>query len=208
MGNNATASDQLRYRREDEIIAALQTEDLGIKQRRKLVSELRTVSSARSLEVLRENLDSSDNQLAVRALLGLEHLATEGAIDAIIECLWMEPGPRFTFAVRALMRGRVRRAIPNLVECLERRSELDRGDRRIIVLAFAEMPHRSEVPVLERMLRERGRSLRYAAAAALTRIRAPESLAALETAADELSWLRGRTVRCALRVRRQMDDVA
>jgi HEAT repeat protein len=207
MGTTATAAEDQRSRHEAEIIAALQTDDLSIKQRRKLVSDLRTVSSDRSLAVFKEHLASADDQLAVRALLGLEHLGTDAATDAIIDSLWMDRGPRFTFAVRALRRGGVRRAVPALVDCLERRhDELNRSDRRIVVLGFAEMPHRSEVPVLERMLRECGGGLRHAAALALSRIRTPESLAALEAAADEFSWFRGRAIRRALRERRRLDE--
>ena len=195
--------------REDEIIAALQADALSVKQRRRLLRELAQHRRRRSLEVLREHLASENDRIADAALWALHERATEGSVDAIIEALSMPPGPRFTLAVYVLGEARVRRAIPALVDCLERRGEaLDEGDRRMVVLTFQRLPHRSEVPVLSRELRTGGPRLRKAAALSLMRIRAPESRAALETAADELSWLRGRSVRRALRQRQRIDRLA
>jgi hypothetical protein len=80
----------------------------------------------------------------------------------------------------------------------DRRDELSDADKCLIMYALIQTPHRSEVPVLAATLRERRRGTRRAAAMALTRIRAPESRAALEEAVRSMSWLRGRPARRAL----------
>jgi HEAT repeat protein len=196
-----------RPRREDEIIAALRSEPSSVKRRRELVRDLGRSPTSRSLDVLRENALSSDHKVSVGALFGLRRLGTEEAWDVVIECLAIAPVRHLWLAIDMLGKAGIRSAIPALIQCLDRRrEELRRGDRRLIVLAFIRMPHRSEVPVLERTLREPGYRLRDSAAVALAQIRAPESRAALEVAAREFSWLRGRTVRRALRQRRRTDD--
>ncbi len=206
MGTNAALRRKAPDAREAEIIAALQSNAVSLKQRRKLLWDLGARPTARSLEVLRENLCSSDARVSVGALLALRRLGSEEAWDAVIECLAMDRSPRLGLAVDMLGKENARKAIPALVECLERRrNELRRGDRRLVAMAFIRMPHRSEVPALARTLRERRPRLRKSAALALMQIRAPESLAALETAASEFSWLRGRTIRHAVRQRRRMD---
>jgi hypothetical protein len=80
----------------------------------------------------------------------------------------------------------------------ERAYELSASDKKVVIHALAQMPHRSEVPALARLLRE-PMSTRRVAASALVRIRAPESRAALEDAARSLSWWGGLPVRRELR---------
>jgi HEAT repeat protein len=188
--------------REEEIVAGLQTNKLSIKRRRALVSELQRVGSERSVDVLRQSLRSSDNQLSVRAVFALAHIGTEKATEALIESLSMDTTPRFTFAVDSLGKMGARNAIPALIHCLESRGDqLQWGDKRVIILALTRMPHRSMVPVLSSALRDQRRAVRKAAAWALTEIRAPESTAALEEAAGSLSWPRNLQAKRALRVR-------
>lgn len=188
--------------REEEIVAALQTNNLSIKQRRALVSELRRVGSERSIDVLCDCLRSSDDQLSVRAVFALAHIDTEDAIDALIGSLSMDVTPRLIFAVDSLGKMGARSAIPALIQCLESRGdELRWGEKRVIILALTRMPHRSMVPVLSAALRERHRAVRKAAAWALTEIRAPESRAALEEAAESLSWPRNLQAKRALRAK-------
>jgi HEAT repeat protein len=81
----------------------------------------------------------------------------------------------------------------------ERRGELRQGDKQLLVYALFQTPHRSEVPVLAPLLRERSRETRRMAAVALAEIKATEAREALEEAARSLSWLRGMQARRALR---------
>jgi HEAT repeat protein len=175
---------------------------VGRRRRRALLAELGKVGGEGSVNVLRANLRSPDLRTRVSALFALVEIGNEKAVDVLIECLRMELGPPFTFAVAELGKLRARRAIPALIETLDRRAEeLDEGNKRVIIRALAHMPHRSQVPVLSTALRRGGLRTRRVAAMALVQIRAPESQAALEDAVKSLSWLRARQARRALRAR-------
>lgn len=196
-------------RRERQIIEDLQTESPSVRQRRALLSELRRVGTEVSIGALRHAVRSTDAQSRVRAVFALAHIGTDEAVDALAECLSMEPGPHLTFAADSLGKLGARRSIPALVHCLEARgADLDQSDKRVIIHALARMPHRSEVPVLSAVLRERNRATRRVAAEALAKIRAPEGTAALEDAAETLSWLQGASVRRALRRTGETRDVS
>lgn len=186
---------------EQEVIAALEAGGLSKKRRRALLSRLRQVGTERSIEVLRANLRSTDVKAQVCAVFALAHIGTDEAADALIECLAMKKtGPRFAFALKSLTEGHAARARPAFIRTLEeRRHELHQGDKRLLVYALFQNPHRSEVPVLAPLLRERSRETRRMAAVALAQIRASESREALEEAARSLSWLRGLQARRALR---------
>lgn len=187
--------------REREIIAALQTPELAVRHRRAMLSELRKVGTGLSIGVLRDALRSTDKQSHVRAVFALAHIGTDEAADALIECLAMKKtGPRFTFALKSLTEDHAARARPAFVRTLEeRRGELRQGDKQLLVYALFQTPHRSEVPVLAPLLRERSRETRRMAAVALAEIKATEAREALEEAARSLSWLRGMQARRALR---------
>jgi HEAT repeat protein len=165
-----------------------------------MLSELQKVGTELSIGVLRDALRSTDKQSHVRAVFALAHIGTDEAADALIDCLAMETGPRFTFAAKSLGDDHAARAMPVLIRTLEeRRGELDEGDKRLIIKALCQAPHRSQVPVLAALLRERSRDTRRMAAEVLTQIKATEAREALEGAASSLSWLRGRQARRALR---------
>jgi HEAT repeat protein len=185
---------------EQEVIAGLEVDGLSKKRRRALLLKLQQVGTERSVEVLRANLRSADVKAQVRAVFALAHVGTEQAVDALIDSLAVTSGPGFTLAVKSLAGNHALRARPAFVRTLEERSdELRQGDKRVLVWALFQAPHRSEVPVLARLLRERSRETRRMAAVALAQIRAPESREALEEAARSLSWLRGLQARRALR---------
>lgn len=186
---------------EQEVIARLEENGLSKKRRRALLVKLQQVGTERSIEVLRANLQSADVKAQVRAVFALAHIGTDEAADALIECLAMKKtGPRFAFALKSLTEGHAARARPAFIRTLEeRRRELRRGDKRLLVYALFQNPHRSEVPVLAALLGERSRETRRMAAVALAQIRASESREALEDAATSLSWLRGLQARRALR---------
>jgi len=160
-----------------------------------------------SVATLRDDLRSSNANVAVSAVLGLTRIGTDQAVEALIDCLEMKPGPALTMAASSLRKLRSRRAVPSLIRCLETRDdELRDGQKRLLILALGEMPHVSEVPVLSAALRHRSYRMRSAAARALAQIRAPESSTALEAASNELSWFRALPVRRGLRVRRRRAD--
>jgi HEAT repeat protein len=201
------ATREVDQRRESEIIDALRRDGTPLAQRRALVKELGRIGGDASIGVLRESLRSSDIELAARAVRALARIGTDEGVDALIECLDMATGTRFTLAAAALRKLRSRRAMPALIRCLETRGDkLHRGDRRILILALGEVPHVSEVPVLSAALRSPGYRTRNAAAWALAQIRAPESSAALEAAARELSWFGAVPIRRGLRLRRRRAD--
>ena len=158
------------------------------------------MGTERSIDVLGANLRSKDVKSQVSAVFALAHIGTEEAADALIDCLAMETGPRFAFALKSLAEDHAARAMPAFIRTLEERyDELDPGDKQLLVYALYQTPHRSQVPALAALLRERSRRTRRMAAVALAQIRAPESREALEEAARSLSWLRGFQARRALR---------
>jgi HEAT repeat protein len=184
---------------EQEVIAELEGNSLSNKRRRALLSKLTKIGTGRSIDVLRASLRSADVRSQVSAVFALTHVGTGEAADALIDCLAMDTGPRFTFAVKSLADDHAVRAMRAFIRTLEeRRSELDQGDKRLIIKALYQTPHRSQVPALAALLRERSRNTRRMAAEALAHIKVTEAQEALEEAVRSLSWLRGRQARCAL----------
>jgi HEAT repeat protein len=195
------------WNREAEIIAELKTESLSVERERALVKQLRRLGTEASLEVLRDSLHSADINVTLDAVHALARIGNDAAVDALAECLSMDATTRLTMAAVSLRQLRSRRAVPAVIHCLETRGEeLRPGQRRILVLGLGGMPHISQVPVLSAALRDPRYRMRSAAAQALARIRAPESSAALEAAANEVSWLRARPIRRGLREWRRADQ--
>jgi HEAT repeat protein len=191
---------RVRETRELEVLAALDRDDLGLPERRKLVEELDDVGTGRSVEALRANLRQPDLKTAVAAGAALSGIGTDEAIDALADFVRTGTGPPFTFAVHDLGIARAARARPALIETLRARAgELGDGKQRVIIQALARMPHRSEIPVLASALMGRSFGTRRVAAMALSAIRAPEARTALEDASRSLSWLAGLPVRYELR---------
>lgn len=183
-----------------------------ISRRERLVRQIKTLGLDPSedelcVATLRDDLCSSNANVAVGAVLGLERIGTDEATDALIDYLKMKPGPNLTMVVVSLKRLHAGRAVPSLVRCLERQDEeLRHGQKRLLILALGEMPHVSAVPVLSASLRHRSYRVRNAAAWALAQIRAPESAAALAAASNELSWFRALPARRGLRTRTRRAD--
>jgi HEAT repeat protein len=186
---------------EQEVIEALEADDLSKRRRLALLSKLREIGTEHSIGVLRTNLRSTDERTQVHAVFALAHIGTDEAADTLIECLAMQKtGPRFGFALKSLTEDHAERARPAFVRTLEKRhNELRQGDKQLLVYALFQNPHRSEVPVLAPLLRERSKETRRMAAVALAQIKATEAQEALEEAARSLSWLRGLQARRALR---------
>lgn len=192
---------------EREVTAELEGGVLSNRRRRVLLLRLGQVGTERSIGVLGENLRSSDTKSQVRAVLALAHIGTEEAADTLIDSLAVISGPCFTFTVKALAVEYAERAMPALIQTLEQRGgELRQVDKQLLVYALFQNPHRSQMPVLKTLLRERSWSTRRMAAVALAQIRAPEGREALEEAVRSLSWLRGLQARRALRSLRYVSD--
>jgi HEAT repeat protein len=200
-------SDTADEARETQVIADLQSDDLSPDEQSALVKELRRIGTQASIDVLCAVLRSSDINLTVDAVYALARIGTDEAVDALTDCLELDPGPRLTLAASSLRKLRARRAVPAILRCLKTRSDqLRPGQKRILILALGETPHVSAVPVLSEALRARNYRMRNAAAWSLAQIRAPESTAALEAAAQELSWVRAFPARRGLRVRSRRAD--
>jgi HEAT repeat protein len=137
----------------------------------------------------------------------LAKIATDDAANAITDGLETSDPAAVFWAARFLAKLQAKTAVPALIRCLENRhAELDDEGVRSVIRALGLMPQRAAVPVLSAALRGRNRRTRKAAAWALVQIRAPESRAALESAAAELSWLSGRAIRRALAVKVERAD--
>lgn len=189
--------------REDAIINALESPGLNARRRRKLLSELRTVATERSIDVLRTYLQFSDMKSRVCAVLALARVGTDAAVDALDLTLSADSGPPLTFAIKALGDLHAERSVPALIRLLDERcDELGEADKVVIIDALAKMPHRTAVPVLASTLYASNRKTRQAAAMALAQIRSVESGVILEEAATSMSRLQGTSVRRALRWRR------
>ena len=80
------------------MIAELSSPELSTRRRHALLSDLSKVGTDRSVAVLRMNLRCRDVRSQVAAVFALAHVATPRAVEALIECLEMEPGPRLTIA--------------------------------------------------------------------------------------------------------------
>jgi HEAT repeat protein len=188
---------------EQQAIAGLEAGDLGSSERRALLETIRRVGTDRGIGILRTSLRSTDTRIQVRAVFALAGIGTARAIEALLDCLEMGTGPRFTFAVKSLAELNGPEVVPALIQTLERhRVQLSEGDKQLVIFALAQTPHRSEVPVLSAVIRDGSRRTQRMAAMALMRIRTPESREALEEAVESLSWLRGLEVRRVLRSQR------
>lgn len=98
---------------EQEVIAALEGNRLSNKRRRALLAKLTQIGTERSISVLGVNLRSKDVKSQVSAVFALAHIGTEEAADALIDCLAMESGPCFAFALKVLAEDHAARAMPD-----------------------------------------------------------------------------------------------
>jgi HEAT repeat protein len=184
---------------EGEIIAELELPDLRPARRRALLTALGRVGTDRSVDILRAYLRSSDDRDQLGAVFALEDIGTPRAVEALIECLEMEPGLRFTVAARSLGNRYAEQAEPAFIKALEdRRLSLDATAKRFVIAGLFKTPHRRQIPVLAALLEDRSRRVRRMAAQALERIRAPEARTALEEAATSQRWPRNANAKRAL----------
>lgn len=183
----------------EELLAA----SPGSRRWMKLMIGLQKVAPALGLEMLRTSLDSRDRRICAGAQQVLIALGHDAAIAMLASSLQSADSVGVSAAARLLAKSQARSAIPALIACLDTRgAELDSTAKRAIARAMGLMPHRDEIPPLAKLLRGPSRRTRAAAAGAMAQIRAPESEAALRSAANDLSWFRGRAVRRALSMAR------
>jgi HEAT repeat protein len=157
---------------------------------------------ASSIGLLREYLDSSDARDGVAAVQALERIGSEAAVAALVEGLRSASPLVAAYIARALIKLNARGELPAIIAFLhDRADELSGQDKQFVIGAMRKVPHVSAVPVLADSLRDRRRGVRKSAALTLLRIRAVESIEALQTAADELGFWKGRQARRALHVK-------
>jgi HEAT repeat protein len=191
----------------DDILEALSTVSPASRRWFKLMFELQNVSAKIGMDVLRDDLRSTNRKACAGAQQVLVSLGTQEAIDALAESLDWADSVAVCNASRLLARMQARSAVPSLIACLgTRRDELNGTAKQWLSRTLGLMPHRDAVPVLAETLLDPSSHTRTAAAGALARIRAPESRIALEGAANQLSWFRGRAVRRALNVVLRNED--
>ena len=183
----------------NDIVDALRVTPPGSWRWLKLMTELQHVSPPIGMETLRASLDSANRKSCAGAQQVLIRLGSEEAIAMLVESLQTADSVAVGNASRLLAGIQARSAISSLITCLDTRgNELDNTAQQWIARALGLMPHRDAIPVLAKLLRASSRRTRRTAAWAIAQIRAPESQVALESAADELPWFRGRAVRRAL----------
>jgi HEAT repeat protein len=184
-----------------EIFLGLSRLRPGSKAWRQQMQMLQRAAPELALDLLRTSLASSDAHVRAAAQQLLVEAATPGATAVLTASLAHASSLDVTTVTRLLTNIDARSSVPALVACLSEREELSRMARERLAYALGKMPNRQTVPALEQLLDDRAPSTRRIAAKALSRIRAPESTAALQRASERLSWLGGISVRRALRAR-------
>lgn len=196
-------------RHADGIVDELRTTRPGSLRWLRLMTELQQVSPSIGMDALRASLNSTDRKSCAGAQQVLIGLGSEEAITVLTASLHTGDGVAVGNASRLLSGIQARSAVPALIACLDNRSkELDDTAQQWVARALGRMPHRDAIPVLAKLLRSSSRRKRRTAAWAIAQIRAPESQVALESAADDLSYLSGRSIRRALDAVRRNSDCA
>ena len=194
---------------EADILDVLARDDLDAKDRRKALVRLQRVSTPASVPLLHKLLHSPDERIRVGALVALAHAGGLEAVDAMIEALGSDDGLTVGWAAHLLAKMRAGRAVPFLIECAEQRgSELGSPGATMFVKALASMRDPRAVGALKLSAVDADRFTRAAAAHGLAAVNTPESKAALEWAATQLSWLHARPIRRALRHARSSTTIS
>jgi len=188
---------------ESEVLARLAS-DPSPAECRRLSHRLWEVATEASLDALPSLLRSPDRNVRARSdlMLRRRRFSSEQVAGILVEALDSSYSDVVEGAAYSLAKRGIRSAVPELV----RRLEADDGTLApsavtMLVKALSDLPHRLSIPVLASQLRSPRSSAktRRWAAVGLARIRAPESRAALQSAAADMGWWRGRHARRALR---------
>ena len=207
------AVGELRAIGDSEAIAAL-TEGLGVSDSDvagRAAWALGELGAREAIPALMGKLDDRGDamtgsertsfELALVKLIGhVQAIGDEPAVSVLLTLLEADDLVVSRRAARALAELQAREAIPVLVRILQARgSVLPVGAQLTYIRALREMPHASAVGVLSDALYRKG--VQDKAARGLMEVRTPEATAALEAAAEELGWWRGRKVRRAIRLK-------
>lgn len=194
-----TRSVVLNVTTETELLEGLARADLESKLRLKLLQKLIGVSTPASLPALRTSLASRDRRIRVAAVFGLGHVGTGSAVDAILETFGAGDGLTAAWAANTLGNMRAVKAIPVIVEYLDRQgTNMSADDKTMMILALSSMPDPRAVDVLRAGAVDRHRMTRKAAARALAVIGTVESRDALKWASARQPGRRGRSARAML----------
>jgi HEAT repeat protein len=180
--------------KETQAIAALANPALSERRHLDAVSTLMTYGTDQSVGSLREALAWTDH-MRVRhaAVMALGRIGSPSAVDAIIASLAFCDAISASRAARVLRVRNERRAVPALVAgVVERGEELGAGASETILRQLCFMPSPETVEVVAPLLCHRNRKIRRQAADAIGAVGGTAALAALEAAAADLGWLRGR----------------
>jgi HEAT repeat protein len=189
-----------------EILERLHANPPGSGVVKDLFLELIRRGSPGTVDAMHAYLTSPDHGDAARAVMVLQAVGNPSAVAELEASLATAPPLAIAFAARALARLNAQEALPALIRCLENRGEELGSSALAVTWAIEQMPHASAVPALAGALRMQHAGTRKVAARALYKIRAPESLAALQAAADEQSFWTGRHARKALRLKKKQHD--
>lgn len=200
-------------------IAAVEAAARDPDRLRKLLRESRPSSTtAEAVPALRDALMVDDRKVRQSVLLHLAPVRESAATEAITSVLDWSDSDTVAVAAHLLSLRKARETVPQLIDCLERRGARLQGKSRDSLLSvIAQLARPLSGPllspnldtrwqddprlpeVLEASLFERDNRVRKASARAMRRIGKPESREALERAASQLSWWRGRYARSELR---------
>jgi HEAT repeat protein len=195
-------TDQARVVPGSEIGSLLFRSKPGSSDRRKLLRQLASAGTPSNLVLLGEYLASDDARDGVAAVQSLQHIGTESAIATLVEGLSTARPLVGAYVARALISLGARSELPAILAYLRDGTGDNASNKQFVISAMRKMPHVSEVPVLSDALYDRHFGLRKSAARGLLAIRAEESAQALQAAADELGFWRGRQARRVLRALR------
>lgn len=174
------------------------TEVISPREQRRRVARLGGRGSDRDLPALLAGLHSPDRRIGVLAAISLGRVATARAAQALTENLCVcEDAGVVAVSARGLARLGEVGAVPSIEAVLMARGA-DTAGKQALVATLGGFAQRSSVAALSARLDDPDARTRKLTARALRRINYPESRRALEHAAGELSWWRGRWARRAL----------
>jgi HEAT repeat protein len=189
---------EIKRATEEQVLSLLRDGPDSVGQERELVKRLIRVGTDASVDVLRARAESPDPGIRAGVAGVLRIINSTASIDALIGILDVSCADAVGRAGRALGYLRVRRAVPDLVRCLESRSSELGADKVGVVFALNRMPDPSATSCLTTAVRDPAAPVRKFAAFGLAAIGTRESRSALATAAADLGRWRGRYARRAL----------
>jgi len=165
----------------------------------RVLGQFKGQPTAAAVPVLGEVLRVDDPHVQSRALHLLAKVPGVAAGEAIASVLKEADSRSVALAAAKLGWRRARHVLPALIECVEQQGSSLGAARAAVLVAIASLADARAQDVLSTALTDQNRDVRRSSARALKKIRTHKSREALEQAAQELSWCRGRYARRALR---------